>query len=126
MNPIEILQGPFDIETHKANFVHYLEVVIAPCGTVHYAVPSHQEFLIQTIMKQKNLTREEVVMACPEELRWDFLRWLCKESGGYLPVWEDFYENENLPLTKEQKNALKKLKKHGLFRGALRFEQEEQ
>lgn len=36
-----VLRSPFDIETHKATFVNYLEVCIDEGGTPHYAVPSH-------------------------------------------------------------------------------------
>lgn len=41
MTQQEILQAPFDIETHKKTFIDYLEVIIRPDGTVEYAVPSH-------------------------------------------------------------------------------------
>ena len=37
----------FDLEKHKQTYVQYLEVVILEDGTVEYAVPSHQEKLIE-------------------------------------------------------------------------------
>lgn len=46
-----MLRSPFDIETHKATFVNYLEVCIDEGGTPHYAVPSHQEWLVRKLMR---------------------------------------------------------------------------
>ena len=37
----------FDYKTHKENFFYYLEVVILEDGKIVYAVPSHQEKLIE-------------------------------------------------------------------------------
>lgn len=34
-DPSEVLRGPFDIETHKGTFVHYLEVCIDRDGMYH-------------------------------------------------------------------------------------------
>ena len=43
----EVLSGPFDIETHRRTFCHYLEVCIDPEGVAHYANPSHQRWLLE-------------------------------------------------------------------------------
>lgn len=52
-DPSEILRGPFDIETHKGAFVHYLEVCIDRDGVIRYAVPSHQRWLLERFMDRE-------------------------------------------------------------------------
>ena len=47
MNDEYNLQSEFDAEKHKEKYVNYLEVVIDENGTVMYAVPSHQEKVIE-------------------------------------------------------------------------------
>ena len=84
----EVLNGEFSIQRHKETFVNYLEVVIDPEGTVEYAVPSHQEKLIQTVMLKEDKTRDQVLEDCPREMWFDFIRWLCDVSG-YIAVWND-------------------------------------
>lgn len=37
----------FDLQKHKSHFINYLEVIVKPDGEVVYAVPSHQEKLIE-------------------------------------------------------------------------------
>lgn len=49
-----VLNGPFDIETHKKTFKNYLEVIILENGRIVYAVPSHQEKLIATLLLVKS------------------------------------------------------------------------
>ena len=117
MDRYEILHRPFDIETHKKHFIHYLEVMLAPDGSIHYAVPSHQEFLIQKAMQRCCCTRQELDDACPPEYYFDFLRWLIPESGGYIPVWENFVFD--YPLNDNQYAALCKLQSAGLFLGEI-------
>lgn len=117
MTETEVLNSPFDIETHKQFFRNYLEIMIAPDGTVEYAVPSHQEYLIGKAIQRHNCTREELYAACPREYYCDFLTWLIEESGGYVPVWE---KHVYAPMmTTQQRTALKKLKMAGLYKGAI-------
>ena len=45
-DPSEVLRGPFDIETHKGTFVHYLEVCIdrdgiIPVSYTHLTLPTN-------------------------------------------------------------------------------------
>lgn len=40
----------FDIQKHKETYKNYLEVIIDEEGSIHYAVPSHQEFLIRNFL----------------------------------------------------------------------------
>lgn len=115
MDKYEILHQPFDIETHKQHFTHYLEVMLAPDGSIHYAVPSHQEFLIKQVMRRRHCTREELDDACPPEFYFDYLNWLIPESGGYVPVWENFVYD--YPLNTQQRSALCRLKEADLYFG---------
>lgn len=117
MTETEVLNSPFDIETHKQHFHDYLEVMIAPDGTIAYAVPSHQEYLITKAARRHNCTREELYSLCPEEYYCDFMTWLIGESGGYIPVWESCVYAPT--MTTQQQAALKKLKIAGLYKGAI-------
>jgi len=99
-----VLHGPFDIGLHKRTFVDYFEVMLDTEGVVHYAVPSHQEFLIKRAMERNHWSREELNAACPKEMYGSFLEWLISQSGGY---------NE------KQIAILKKLRKEGLFCGKI-------
>lgn len=117
MNQQDVLHGPFDIELHKQIFIDYLEVMIDTDGIVHYAVPSHQEFLISKTMERNHWTREELKNACPKEMYGRFLEWLISQSGGYIPVWKNFVLN--YPLNTKQVSTLSKLKSAGLFSGMI-------
>ena len=103
MTETEVLNSPFDIETHKQIFHGYLEVMVAPDGTIAYAVPSHQEYLIEKAVQRHNCTREELYSLCPEEY--------------YVPVWEKYVYAPM--MTTQQRTALKKLKMAGLYKGAI-------
>lgn len=115
MTQQEVLHGPFDIELHKRTFIDYFEVMLDVEGVVHYAVPSHQEFLIQKAMERNHWTREQLIAACPPEMQGWFLEWLIHESGGYIPVWQNFVLD--YPLNAAQALSLSRLKAEGLFRG---------
>lgn len=117
MTEQEVLRGPFDIELHKRTFIDYFEVVLDVEGVVHYAVPSHQEFLIQKAMERNHWTREQLIAACPPEMQGWFLEWLIQESGGYIPVWQNFVLD--YPLNTRQLQTLAELKEEGLFCGAV-------
>ena len=107
---------PFSIELFKVlPYNPELEVIIGKDGTIYYARPSHQEFLIRQAMEKEKCTRDELFDKCPEEYYYNLMNWLVDISGGFIPVWEKFFiANE---LTKKQQNALKKLKLAGLYKG---------
>lgn len=108
-----ILHSPFNIELHKEYFTNYLEAIIRADGTVEYAIPSHQEKLIRLGMEKYNVSRDEFIDMCPEEYYTDYMKWLLIETEC-ISVWTDFYygkPNEN------QLNALKLLKKEGIYNG---------
>ena len=116
MSEDELYLLPFSIERHKSVPYHLeLEVMIAPNGEIEYALPSHQEFLIKKAMEANHWTRDELMAACPPEYHFDFMNWLIPQAGGFVPVWE--IGVLNYPLTKEQVEALRKLKMAGLYRG---------
>lgn len=101
----------FDIELHKQTFVHYLEICIDEEGKCHYAVPSHQEFMIKYACEKLNITREELSEKCPIEYYCDFLTWL-QQITGLIPVWTEFYRgNPN----KKQMKTIDQLIKAGLL-----------
>lgn len=113
----DIRKLPFDIGRHKSVRYLSLEVMIAKDGTIYYAEPSHQEFLIAKAMVQNKMTREELMDACPPEYYANFMDWLIPMSGGYIPVWE--IGVLDVSITKEQASALRRLKMAGLYRGAI-------
>lgn len=108
------LHCPFDIEQHKKTYINYLEVVIFPDGHIEYAVPSHQEKLIAICMKELGVSRYELERMCPKEYYFDFQVWLCNMCGC-VSVWDRYIvKSDTTPLTKEQEDTIKLLKKEGL------------
>lgn len=55
MSRQDIIYSEFDIETHKKNFIDYLEVVITDDGIIHYAIPSHNEFVYKLLIDKFKL-----------------------------------------------------------------------
>ena len=106
----------FDIQKHKETFTNYLEVVITEDGVIHYAVPSHQEYMIMLAMHQNGWTRaklREVVCKDPDSYD-DFMVWLSRKTHS-VSVWNDyivFYE-----MNSTQWSKLNELKTEGLFHG---------
>ena len=78
MTEYEVLHGPFDIETHRATFTNYLEVVLLPSGEAQYAVPSHQGKLEEVYLSMYGRLASE---SCPESMYCDYLEWLMGETG---------------------------------------------
>lgn len=73
---LKVLHGPFDIETHKATFRHYLEVVIFPDGKVCYAAPGHNE-VMEKFLRLNGGNHD----ACPRERWLDYDHWLTEQTG---------------------------------------------
>lgn len=116
MNTLEILNNPFDITTHKKYFYNYLEVILDEYGTVHYAVPSHQEWLIHKACEKYALTREALYDLCPPEYYFDVIGWLTKITGC-VAVWDNSFIGH---LNERQYNTLKYLESEKLFMGLIR------
>lgn len=114
-NIYKILHNKFDIITHKNNFINYLEIVILEDGTIEYAIPSHQEKLINICLNKYNISRFELESVCPPEYYGDYINWLCKMSKA-ICVWNDFYKGD---LNNNQKYALSLLKRSGLYTGKI-------
>lgn len=114
MNNLEVLNSPFDIETHKKTFINYLEVVISPDGVIEYGVPSHVGKLENILMEQLNISREELNNLCPREYWCDYNTWLCMKTD-YIMVWG--LPNSMIVGTPNQKQqeALNLLKREELF-----------
>lgn len=111
----EVLHKPFSIEKHKETFVNYLEVCIDPCGIVHYAVPSHQEWMIQEYMKMRSCSREDAYNEVSAEHICDFMEWLAKETMS-VAVWNDYIIGKP---NRFQRMALSELQRNGLYFGDL-------
>lgn len=109
----QVLHSPFDIETHRQTFTNYLEAVVDETGIVHYAVPSHQQFMINYLIQVKYGTRDALDAAVPREYYADYNTWLCNESGMIL-VWNNCFSGTPNDL---QRDALKKLYDAGLYTG---------
>ena len=105
----------FDLEKHKETFVNYLEVMIGVDGDVHYAVPSHQEYAIGEACRKLGVSRDELCRMTPPEYYFDWLEWLLMQCG-MVAVWNDFYMGE---ANNRQKNALKKMKLFGVYKGKI-------
>jgi len=110
------LHSPFDIKLHKQNYINYLEVVIFPDGHIEYAIPSHQEKLIQICLDQLGITRYTLERMCPKNYYCDFLTWLCTMSGC-VSVWNEYIVKSDVnELTKDQEYTIKLLQAEGLLR----------
>ena len=103
MNVEYTLYSDFNLEMHKKTFINYLEVIIHADGTVKYAIPSHQEYLIKFGASQSNLSREEFQDLCPKEYWCDYLTWLCMQTGCVV-VWSCGYKAAT--VTAEQCSVL--------------------
>jgi hypothetical protein len=109
-----VLRNPFNIETHKATFINYLEVIVLENGTVVYAVPSHQEKLISLACQKLNVTRNELNELCPKEYYFDFMTWLCKISGC-VALWNNYRFGA---ANDHQLETIKQLAKEKLYHGS--------
>lgn len=110
MDSYEVLNGPFDIETHKKTFINYLEVVISSEGVIEYAVPSHTQKLENILMKRLKVNRTALSYLCPKEYWCDYNNWLCMKTG-YIMVWglpNSYIIGEPNDKQKEAINMLKK------------------
>lgn len=112
--------SPFDIKKHKETYTNYLEVLILEDGTVEYAVPSHQGKALDLACKKLNKTKQEIEDMCPREYYCDYLTWLLGIIGS-ISVWgtNDEYFIVYKTINKKQIATLKKLKKHGLYKGSI-------
>lgn len=108
------LHNPFDIETHKKVFVNYLEVIIDQEGVVHYAVPSHQEWLINKAIDVLGLSsREELYDECPDEYALSPMEWLT-EVTGCVSIWDDHFIGNP---TGKQIKTMRELKNTSIYGG---------
>lgn len=108
------LYSEFDLQKHKEVYNHYLEVAIDENGKVHYAVPSHTEYLIKVCMKKYQVPRKVLDAMCPEDFYYSFAEWLCKMSGHIL-VWNDF--TKAYSFNQAQIDTLRTLKNSGVYYG---------
>ena len=105
-----------DVSQHKKAYHNYLEVIIDRNGKVMYAIPSHQEKLIEILCSQRNQTRKQVFDSCPKEYYFDFLKWLCMETGC-CSAWDGFVYGDK--FSDDQISALAMLKRENVYHGKL-------
>ena len=105
------IYSDFSIKKHKQKFINYLEVIIHEDGSVHYAIPSHQEYMIRYACRKLSCSKQHLFDMCPEEYYFDYMRWLCMITGC-VAVWSNnvLYHT----LTEQQKDTLRTLVKEEL------------
>ena len=103
----------FDIKKHMKYFVNYLEVVIHPDGSIHYAVPSHKIYLEMYCADKLGMTYTEFQAVCPPERYSDYLCWLTEQSNC-VSVWSYGYGYHKMTLN--QKIAVTQLIQLGLLK----------
>jgi hypothetical protein len=109
-----VLHSPFDLDTHKATFVDYLEVCVSADGVIHYAVPSHTAFVENYLAEHLHKTVQDVRALCPREQYCDYAQWLCNTSGCIM-LWDNHIIHPN-ECTAKQVLTLHTLIKQGLYR----------
>lgn len=112
------LYSKFDIQKHKENYINYLEALILESGEVEYAVPSHQEKAVALACKKLNKTKKEIEDMCPRSYYCNYLYWLIGLTGS-VSVWGNCAEHFIIyeTINKNQILTLKRLKRHGLYKG---------
>lgn len=118
------LRSEFNIDDHNKTFFNYFEAVIDREGKVYYAVPSHQEKVIEMVCDELFITRDELSDMCPKEYYFDFLRWMLSLTG-LVAVWTDFFMDaggiNGVRINDKQKEMLKELKDNGIYNGLEEF-----
>ena len=117
-DPMDVLRGPFDPDTHIQTFIHYFEAIITEDGTVLYATPSHLERLIALYCEQNGFgnldpdeRREHVYLKIPDaETPTD---WLCRQTGA-IAVWYDYCEGAP---SLQAADKLAELKRRRIYNG---------
>lgn len=111
----DVMSKPFNLNTHKRTFVHYLEVILDEEGVAHYAVPSHKDWLINHACEKLGVTQKELLDTMPQEYWCDMLTWLTNITSC-VAVWDISYVGR---LNYAQKSQLELLQAEGLFSGKI-------
>ena len=102
------LYSEFDFEQHAKHFICYCEVIIDEDGVCHYAIPSHQQYLIKMICKKRNISRKQFEESIKDMLFID-IDWLLEQANA-IAVYYEFYIGK--PNDKQQA-TLNKLQETG-------------
>jgi len=89
------------IKYHNENYINYCEVLIHPDGDISYAIPSHQEKLINLTCYEREVLFDILDIWCDVMLE-------LVNMTGCISVWYNTYINPK-KITKEQINSLNKL-----------------
>lgn len=111
--------GEFNIEKHKKTYINYLEVLIKEDGKIVYAVPSHLAKAEELASEKLGISRKRLNKTIPKKYCFDYLTWVLTQSCA-VAVWDDFYKTGENGLNHRQRATLKRLKLHGLYKGAIR------
>lgn len=106
----------FDLSEHIKHYINYCEVCIHSDGSIHYAVPSHQQYLERYQQTKLGLTHEEFLNSVPQEYYFDYLYYLAYQTNCVI-VWTQGYFGIN--MTEEQKDSLTQLVEAGLVRDTI-------
>lgn len=107
----KVLHSPFDPEVHKRTFINYLEVMIDKDGIVHYAVPSHLEYLIREAMQRFDVSWD-TLLDMYSDRQFDFAEALLADLE-FVALWT--YSFMGKP-NEAQRNAMDRLQEMGLFK----------
>ena len=111
----DVMSKPFNLDTHKRTFTRYLEIILDEDGVAHYAVPSHQDWLINYACEKLSVTQKELLDTMPREYWCDMLTWLT-DITSCVAVWDISYVGR---LNYAQKSQLELLQAEGLFYGKI-------
>lgn len=113
----KVLHSKFDAEVHKKTFVNYLEVIIDEEGVVHYAVPSHLEYLLKMFMGKRKCCDRNYAMQLVEKLSIEKMEtpidFLISEMKAVSVWYRGYWGKPN----EKQKETLEKLKEAGVYGG---------
>ena len=110
------IYSKFDAKLHKETYTNYLEVIIDEQGTVHYAVPSHQEKLTKLACQRLQISRSELETARPIQYYGNYIEWLSMQAHA-IAVWNEFCSKSY--CNHKQQAILKKLKIEGIYFGTI-------
>lgn len=110
------LHSEFDLEKHKQRFVHCLEIMILPDGSVQYAIPSHTKKAERLAAESLGISIEELRSKCPREYYCDYMEWLLQISGA-VAVWTGGCKYHQ--VTSKQIAMLRKMKMAGVYEGMI-------
>lgn len=97
------------IKNHK--HINYCEAILFEDGSIDYAIPSHQEYLVAEYMKRTGMSKEEVWEEIP--ITASPIDWLIDKTKCIIIWYDSFMRNKT--ITQSQFNSLSKLKENKII-----------